>query len=193
MSVEVQSIYLSEAELMTMQELDLSELPLLEVARDVFLIGCYTAQRFSDYSKISKENTRVQNGGVKVVDIVQEKTGERVIVPIRPELDQIFQKYDYSVPKIFEQKLNSRIKTVGEKAKINEKVRITEFKGGLKHESDHFKYNLIKTHTARRSGCTNMYLAGIPAIDIMKISGHKTESEFLKYIKVTKEETLPRV
>jgi hypothetical protein len=34
-----------------------------------------------------------------------------------------------------------------------------------------------------------MYLAGIPVIDIMKISGHKTEREFLKYIKVTKEQT----
>jgi len=189
MSVEVQSIYLSEAELKIMQDLDLSELPLLDVARDVFLIGCFTAQRFSDYSKISKENIRVQNGGVKVVDIVQEKTGERVIIPIRPELDQILQKYDYTVPKIYEQKLNARIKTVGDKAEINEKIRITEFKGGLKHESDHFKYDLIKTHTARRSGCTNMYLSGISAIDIMKLSGHKTEFEFLKYLKVTKEET----
>jgi len=34
-----------------------------------------------------------------------------------------------------------------------------------------------------------MYLEGIPTIDIMKISGHKTEREFLKYIKVSKEET----
>ena len=51
------------------------------------------------------------------------------------------------------------------------------------------KHDLIKTHTARRSGATNMYLAGIPSIDIMKITGHKTEREFLKYIRVTKEET----
>lgn len=51
------------------------------------------------------------------------------------------------------------------------------------------KNKLIKTHTARRSGCTNMYLRGIAPIDVMKISGHKTEREFLKYIKVTKEET----
>ena len=51
------------------------------------------------------------------------------------------------------------------------------------------KYKLIKTHTARRTGCTLMYLAGIPTIDIMKVSGHKTEKEFLKYIKVGKKET----
>jgi hypothetical protein len=51
------------------------------------------------------------------------------------------------------------------------------------------KKDLIKTHTARRTGCSLMYLAGIPVIDIMKVSGHKTEKEFLKYIKVGKEET----
>jgi hypothetical protein len=34
-----------------------------------------------------------------------------------------------------------------------------------------------------------MYLAGIPTLDIMKITGHKTEREFLKYIRVTKEQT----
>jgi len=188
-SAEVQSIYLSETELNAMTDLDLSELPLLDVTRDVFLVGCYTAQRFSDYSRISKEHIRVQNGGVRVIDIVQEKTGERVLIPIRPELERILSKYNYTLPKTYEQKLNLRIKTVGEKAKISEKIRITEFRGGLKLEKDYFKYDLIKTHTARRSGCTNMYLAGIPAIDIMKISGHKTESEFLKYIKVTKEQT----
>jgi hypothetical protein len=34
-----------------------------------------------------------------------------------------------------------------------------------------------------------MYLASVPSLDIMKISGHKTEREFLNYIKVGKEET----
>jgi hypothetical protein len=34
-----------------------------------------------------------------------------------------------------------------------------------------------------------MYLAGIPTIDIMKISGHKAEKQFLQYIKLGKEET----
>jgi integrase len=42
------------------------------------------------------------------------------------------------------------------------------------------------SHTARRSFATNLYLQGYPAIEIMKITGHKTESSFLKYIKVNK-------
>ena len=43
-------------------------------------------------------------------------------------------------------------------------------------------------HTARRSFATNMYLRGVPAISIMAITGHTTEANFLKYIKVDKEQ-----
>ena len=189
LKVEVQNIYLDENELQRMFELDLSDNEVFEIARDVFLIGCYTAQRFSDYSRIKKENIRTLSGGAKVIDIIQKKTGEQVIIPISTKLDVLLRKYDYNVPKIFEQKLNDNIKKVGEKAKIKEPVSIEKTKGGLIVKETIHKHDLIKTHTARRSGCTNMYKAGIPSIAIMKISGHKTESEFLNYIKVTKEET----
>jgi integrase len=60
---------------------------------------------------------------------------------------------------------------------------------GLKIKKEIPKYELIKTHTARRSGATYMYLDGVPNLSIMKITGHKTEREFLKYIRVSKEET----
>ena len=50
------------------------------------------------------------------------------------------------------------------------------------------KYELVSTHTARRSGATNMYIAVIPTLAIMKITGHKTEKAFLKYIKISEEE-----
>lgn len=187
--VDVQNIYLDENELQNMLKLDLSENKVLEIARDVFLIGCYTAQRFSDYSRIKKENIRTLPEGAKVIDLIQQKTGEQVIIPIRYELDQLLSKYDYDVPKIWEQKLNKHIKSVGKMANIIELVSIEKTKGGLVVKETVPKYELIKTHTARRSGCTNMFKAGIPPISIMKISGHKTESEFLKYIKVSKEET----
>ena len=98
-------------------------------------------------------------------------------------------KYEGEIPKTYEQKVNERIKKVVRLAKITELINVENTRGGLVVKSQVEKCDLVKTHTARRSGCTNMYLAGIPAIDIMKISGHKTEKEFLNYIKVTKEET----
>ena len=188
-STDVQNIYLTDQEIKALFDLDLSKSPVLELARNVFLVGCYTAQRFSDYSTITKNNIRKLEGGGSVVDLKQKKTGERVIIPVRPELEYILSKYDYTLPHTWEQKINEHIKKVGRLAKIKELVSIEEIKGGLKVKKDVEKCDLIKTHTARRSGATNMYLAGIATIDIMKITGHKTEREFLKYIKVTKEQT----
>lgn len=186
---DVDNIYLTEPEIKLLYEMDLSDKPHWELARDVFLIGCYTAQRFSDYSTIRKEQIQDLENGRKVIRLTQQKTGEPVVIPVRHELEVLLKKYDWTVPKIWEQKLNKYIKEVGGAVKINMKVPIEQYKGGLKVKSTVPKCDLIKTHTARRSGCTNMYLAGISPLDIMKISGHKTEREFLKYIKVTKEET----
>jgi site-specific recombinase XerD len=188
MAVPVDNVYLNEDELKSLFELDLTEHRHLEVARDVFLCGCFTAQRYSDYSRFSNNNIKSYSGN-KVIEIIQQKTGEKCIIPIRPELKYILKKYNYNLPLTHEQKVNKYIKTVVEMAKINDMVQYEENRGGLKIKKNVAKCDLIKTHTARRSGCTNMYLAGIPVIDIMKVSGHKTEREFLKYIKVTKEQT----
>ena len=187
-SEEVESIYLTEAELKKIYELDLSDNKHLQEVRDVFLAGCYTAQRYSDYSKINKSNIKVM-GGKKVIEIVQQKTGEKCLIPIRPELEAILKRYDYTLPKTFEQKVNENIKKIGLKAKITEVVNVEKNQGGLNIKTKVKKCDLIKTHTARRTGCSLMYLAGIPTIDIMKISGHKTPNEFLKYIRISKEET----
>jgi hypothetical protein len=187
-TAKVENIYLSEDELKRMFDLDLSGNRQMDIARDVFLCGCYTAQRFGDYSKINKSNIRIIDGR-KYIDLIQQKTGERCIIPIRPELDTILKKYEYTLPKTFEQKVNDKIKDVGEEAEITEVIYYEVNNGGMRFKKSAEKHKLIKTHTARRSGCTNMYLAGIPVLSIMKISGHKTEREFMKYIKITKDET----
>jgi integrase len=186
---EVQEIYLTEKDIEKLLNKDFSKNILYATIRDIFLVGYFTAQRFSDYSRISKDNIRTLDSGGKVIDLIQQKTGERVIIPIRPELDKILKNYNYTLPKSFEQKVNENIKKIAKEAKINETVIIEKTRGGLKVKTPKNKADLIKTHTARRSGATNMYLAGIPTIDIMKLTGHKTEKEFLKYIKVTKEQT----
>jgi integrase len=189
MAEKVYNIYLSESEMKKLFDLDLSGNEHLEIIRDVFLCGCYTAQRYSDYSRINRSQIRTLDNDKKVIDLIQQKTGERVTIPVRNELEIILKKYDYTLPKTFEQKVNEKIKIIGAMAKINDDIAFEENRGGLRIKKKEKKNELIKTHTARRSGCTNMYLSGIPILSIMKISGHKTEREFLKYIKITKEET----
>lgn len=104
-------------------------------------------------------------------------------------MQAILKKYDNRLPRIYEQKVNHLIKEIAREAGITEKVEVSYIENGEKKSRLVEKCDLVKTHTARRSGATNMYLAGIPTIAIMKVTGHKTEREFMKYIKITEEQT----
>ncbi len=193
-SEQVDSIYLSFEELEKLYNLDLSRKLELETARDVFLVGCFTALRFSDYSRIKPHHIQKTSTGNRNIRIETKKTGEEVIIPLwHWILDELIKKYPEGLPKTYEQKVNKRIKEIGLMAKFTQPITKVVYKEGRKFEVTTPKYKQIMTHTARRSGATNMYKHGIPTIDIMKITGHKKESIFLNYIKVTKEETAERI
>ena len=189
LTADVENIYLTESEIRAIAALDLSKNRHKDVARDIFLVGCYTAQRFSDYSTINEGNIRTLENGQQVIDLKQQKTGNHVVIPVRPELQAILEKYDNRLPRTYEQKVNYLIKEIAREAGITEKVEVSYIENGEKKSRLVEKCDLVKTHTARRSGATNMYLAGIPTIAIMKVTGHKTEREFMKYIKITEEQT----
>jgi len=151
-------------------------------------MGCYTAQRYSDYSRFNKDMIKTIDGK-QFLELYQKKTEAKCLIPLRPEAISILKRYDYTLPKTFEQKVNKDIKHVGELAGISEVVTKFETKGGFRVQTKVKKFSHISTHTARRTGCTLMYLAGIPTLKIMKISGHASEKVFLKYIRVSQEET----
>ncbi len=90
----------------------------IDIARDLFLVGCYTAQRFSDYSTINEGNIRTLESGQRVIDLKQQKTGNHVVIPVRPELQAILDKYENRLPKAYEQKVNKFIKEVAREAGI---------------------------------------------------------------------------
>ena len=73
-------------------------------------------------------------------------------------------------------------------AYLREKVLKSITRGGKKITTAYEKWQLVSSHTGRRSFATNLYKSGFPSISIMNITGHKTEAAFLKYIKVTPEE-----
>jgi integrase len=76
----------------------------------------------------------------------------------------------------------------GKLAGINEEVTLDRIRGGKQVLLKKHKYDFITNHTARRSFATNMYLKKTPVQSIMAITGHTTEANFMKYIKVDKEE-----
>ena len=188
MSEDVSHIYLNENELDLLWNLDLSNNSRLETVRDLFLIGCHTALRFSDFTNIKPQNIIETTGG-RAIKIQTQKTSQTVFIPLHWRVEVILAKYDNQLPRaISNQKMNDYLKEVGKLAGIDTQIETSKTKAGLKFTSLQPKYELITTHTARRSAATNMFKAGIPSISIMRITGHKTESVFLKYINFSDEE-----
>jgi integrase len=183
-SEESESIYLNETELEKIYNLDLSENERLDRVRDLFLIGCWTGLRFSDWNKVTPEN--IKDG---FLELKQQKTGGAVVIPLHSVVTQIIKKHNGELPELISsQKTNDYLKEVAQKAGIKETVHKSITRGGIKVSKAYKKYELVTTHTGRRSFSTNLYRAGLDTLTIMQITGHKTEQAFLKYIKVTPRE-----
>lgn len=181
---ETESIALSEEELQKIHDYDFSDDPRLERVRDLFLVGCWTGLRFSDVTKIRREN--ISDG---FINITQSKTNGQVVIPLHPVFKEMWGKYDGCLPTdISNQKFNDYIKEVCKEVGLKDGVLKSITKGGRRVTTRYEKWQLVSSHTARRSFATNLYKSGFPSISIMQITGHKTETAFLKYIKVSKQE-----
>ncbi len=185
---EVDNIYLTEKELESLVNLSL-ENEQDQIVRDLFIIGCETALRFSDYSRLSKEHIREDE-----IHIRPKKTegagNNKVVIPISSRLDKILKKYDYVPPRYASGNItefNKTIRRLAEQAKINSDIVITKKIAGKTSETIYKKFQLVSSHTCRRTFCTLKFLDQMPAQVIMKFSGHKTERAFMRYLKIDAE------
>lgn len=187
-SYEADNVYLTEAQLTKFAEFDFSNKPTLDRVRDLFLVGCWTGLRFSDFNNIDPKNIEGD-----FIDIKTQKTGKSVVIPIHESLRAIINKYKDKTPNslpppITNQRLNSYIKDALKDAKFTEAVSLEKHRAGSKLVRNKPLHDWVTTHTARRSFASNMFRMGVPTLAIMAITGHRTESSFLKYIKLTPRE-----
>lgn len=185
LSEESQSIYLNESELQMMFDYDFSDKPRLEKVRDLFMVAAWTGLRFGDITRLTRENI----GDNDYIYTKQGKTGDPVVIPLHETVKFILDKYDGDLPEpISNQKFNDYLKESCRIVGINERVHKAITIGGKQRSKSYEKWELVSAHTGRRSFATNLYLQGFPSLSIMKITGHTTETSFLKYIKVTPRE-----
>lgn len=185
--VDVDSIYLTQADLDRMMAVDLSGLsPSYEYVRDVFMVGVYTAQRVSDYNRICKSDfktVRKEKQDIIYLNIYQRKTGTKVAIPCNGPMKAILDKYNYRLPHLDDHLINRHIKEIARLAGLTESVEIMTTKGGVRKRVRYEKWQLVHSHTARRTGATLMYLAGVDLYDIMRVTGHSSPLMLKKYIK----------
>jgi len=186
---EPDAIYLTYEEIGKIYNADLSAFPHLVEYRNLFVLACLTGLRFSDFSILKPEDLRRDMLYKK-----QEKSDHWVVIPLRKEAKEIFtEQFKEKIPKLTNPEFNRHIKTIGKLAGINQRIKFSYKKGNKNIQINKLKYEWITSHTGRRSFCTNEFLAGIPVKLIMKISGHKNEKDFYKYIKVTPEEAAQKI
>lgn len=184
----VDKIYLTENDILKIYKVKYELFSQIDNVRDRFLLACCTGIRFSDYEEIREENIFKNEHG-EFVRVKASKTGVIAVIPLNWMAKEILSKYSYNLPKVIgNANFNEYLKTIGADAKLDTDTQINSTVGGKAHTETKKKHELIQTHTARRSFATNLFLAGYSNSEIMKITGHKTEVEFLKYIRVTSEE-----
>lgn len=152
--------------------------------RDLFVVGCLTALRYSDYSTLTKDNFK----GDYIVKVTK-KTNKKVIIPIHDFVREIFDNHGGSIPGgLCIQHFNRYIKEICRKVGLTEKVSFTYTRGHNLVTTTTERCELVSSHTARRSAATNMYMTGrFKLFEIMSITGHTTEKAFFGYIGISSE------
>lgn len=181
--------------------------------REVFLVGCYTCQRISDYRAIPRNAIQLTNKKTLVINLIQQKTGAKVCIRvIGTNLKSILERYNYNLPAVSNQFLNKRIKIILKELaevvpslKRKVPVLVKRNKGGTLPddstiEKDKYgnavksRYECITSHTARRTGITRLYNTGLfTDFEMMAISGHRDVKVFRDYIKLSAEEMADRI
>ena len=197
------AIYLTKEELEGLYNMELDGLD--EEVRDAFLVACYTGQRHSDFSQLKTSCFDTIFDGRVVIKKVQTKTTTQVVIPILDnKLKNILEKYNYKVPEITDQVMNRHLKSIGKKLSYtvkslgkdvqtiltkDEREAEAKKKKIFRYDEDgnviKYKWELIVTHTGRRTCATNMYLSKkYTTREMMLVTGHKKEENFMKYIKL---------
>lgn len=160
----------------------------LNEAKDIFVVGCLTGQRVSDYKRINSSMIRRLSDGNDYLYLQQEKTGKWIYIPLDLRVRAILERYGGKLPPIYDQDLNERIKVVGRMMGWRENAGITELHGVMEVPTNKAFYECIKTHTARRTFATNAHKNHMSLTAIMTITGHSSERMLRKYLKLDNEE-----
>lgn len=178
---ETDDVHLTTEELNLLERVKLKR-PAQDRARDLFLIGVYSGQRFSDYSVFESADVL----GDMIIKR-SEKTETNAFIPLHDKLKDLLEKYEWKLPKISSQKFNVQIRKAVKNAGINTKVKKTNYTGNKKDVVYYEKWQIVSSHTARRTFITLAAERGMPDHIIMKITGIRDPKTLLKYKKTNQQ------
>ncbi len=156
-------------------------------AKDLFLLQCFTGVRVGDLLSIESSNINIQE---QLLIITTHKTEHNLVIPLSHKSIAILQKYNFEIPKINVQLYNKHIKRIAELAGIHEAVKTVRYSGNRRIEKLMPKFQMLTSHTARRTFITLMLKRGVLPELVMKVSGHRSRKSFDKYVRITQVESV---
>lgn len=179
---DADNIHLSWDELSQLKALELDPESTFGKIRNLFVLNCYLGLRFSDLSRLN-QNSFTTIKSQMFLKIRMQKTDDVVKFPVLKSAEDIMKIYNYNLPVISEANFNEEIKRICLKAGITSLETKRETRGGNKLILTIPKYEMVSSHTARRSFATNFFEDGVPIRELMAVTGHATESAFKNYVK----------
>ena len=177
------SIYLNRRELDMFAGVE-TESDIEASVKTKFIVGAWTGARFSDYKSlcefniIEDEYEDGDGGQVKVRSIryVSEKTNTVSTIPLKPFVETLLRQ---DCCEVTNSQMNRILPVLAKRAGINSNVTIMKADKNISGE----KWEFVRTHTARKSFATNLYILGCPIRNIANYLGHKsTETTSKNYI-----------
>lgn len=172
-----------------------NELPdRLKKVKDIMVMGCTVALRYSDLMQITSNNIHCE-GNNMYLNVKSQKTATYTRVKLPDYVLDILKKYPKKqktlLPKLSKTNLNKYMKEIASLAQWTEPFIKTREKRGkptpiyadVKTKSHYRFCDMVSSHTMRRTAITTMLLMGMNEMMVRSISGHAANSkEFFKYV-----------
>ena len=178
-------IYLTKEELQRVSDLDLSNSK-LEPVRDIFLFCCFSSLRHSDADNLRRSDIKGNH-----INVTTIKTGDSVSIELNNITKAILEKYkdvpfkdNKALPSFTNQAMNRSLKDLCQLAEINDPIRVTTYKGNVRTDTVYPKWELVGTHTGRRTFIVQALSMGISPNVVMKWTGHSDYKAMKPYIDI---------
>ena len=180
-------IYLSKDEMARVKALELSgDKAYLDPIRDVFFFCCFSGLRHSDVNNLRRSDIKSDH-----IEVTTVKTADSISIELNKVTRDILEKYkdtpfkdNKALPNYTNQAMNRDIKELCKLAGINEEIRVTTYKGNVRTDKIQPKWELVGTHTGRRTFIVNALSLGITPNIVMKWTGHSDYKAMKPYIDI---------
>jgi len=184
-------VFLSWDELQYLNHIDYLNNKRLEQIKDIYCFCCFTSLRYSDVAHLKKNDIKTDNNGNQYIEILTVKTDDKLSIELNKYALAIWNKHkdidlknNRAFPVPSNQKYNSYLKEVAIFAGFTNKETVIEFSGNQRIEKTFEKWELITTHTARKTFIINALYLGIQPDIIRSWTGHKDHKTMELYTKI---------